>query len=508
MDISMLLLDKDYAPEEHVLYKEFYYLPNTNHYLINKNTLEVLSIARSEPRLIEFTATRGKYRYIAVFKKDGSPVTFNLQLIYLMMFRRNEINISDIAEYQARYPDDSDDYRYCPPITLRWVRPHNREVDSVSNRQKLYSTIGKSIDISLYDKNYSPIEHPDYKGYYIIPGYSNYIINPETLSMISLRFLNSPKELKWSKDPYGYHNITITGDNGIRATFSRHRLIATMFIRNSEAILNNSSYTVDHLNNIKGDDRITNLEWVSYKTNNVRKFSRDNFTVKSHPVEIRNIHTKLVTKYESLVSCAQALNINSDVVSYYITKGPTVIYNSTYQFRDAVYSDEEWFTPDDIENYILRNNSVNQIKIRNVVTGVVTTYDSNREAARCMGIGESTLSRWLDNINQPTYLLTDRTFVQVKYGWDTNDWRPVANVLDDYQQNNDNVRLVVTIDCTTNEYTVYLSAKECCDNRNINPTALNYRLQQNSSKCWDDGYQYHYYHSDIPVDVSHLYMPV
>lgn len=51
-------------------------------------------------------------------------------------------------------------------------------------------------------------------------------------------------------------------NNGISKTFSIHRLVALTFIPNT-----NKKYEVNHLNGIKHDNSVENLEWCSHKKN-------------------------------------------------------------------------------------------------------------------------------------------------------------------------------------------------------------------------------------------------
>src|SRR3954469_4605911 len=63
----------------------------------------------------------------------------------------------------------------------------------------------------------------------------------------------------------GYVQISLN-INGIRSTKKAHILIARVFIPNPE----NKPY-VNHINGIRHDNRVENLEWVSPKENAERK---------------------------------------------------------------------------------------------------------------------------------------------------------------------------------------------------------------------------------------------
>lgn len=63
------------------------------------------------------------------------------------------------------------------------------------------------------------------------------------------------------RDNTGYMSCTLN-NNGVRKSYKVHRLIAQTFIENP------NNYTdVNHINEIKHDNRVCNLEWISHKDN-------------------------------------------------------------------------------------------------------------------------------------------------------------------------------------------------------------------------------------------------
>lgn len=75
------------------------------------------------------------------------------------------------------------------------------------------------------------------------------------------RFTNEfIKKLKYDKNGY---KIVMLCKNGITKTLKVHRLVAYAFIENNDKEKNQ----VNHINLIKDDNRIENLEWVTSKEN-------------------------------------------------------------------------------------------------------------------------------------------------------------------------------------------------------------------------------------------------
>lgn len=98
----------------------------------------------------------------------------------------------------------------------------------------------------------------------------------------------------------GYPQVRLRNLNGDRRTISVHRLIATTFIPNP-----NHLPEVNHINAIKTDNSIHNLEWMSHKENVCHAFG----------LGIGNINQKVMASngivYESIQSAAEALHLGS-----------------------------------------------------------------------------------------------------------------------------------------------------------------------------------------------------
>ena len=74
------------------------------------------------------------------------------------------------------------------------------------------------------------------------------------------------KQLRPSVDKYGYERVVLTKD-GIRKTYSVHKLVALAFIPNPE-----NKTTINHIDGNKRNNNVSNLEWATEKENQNHKW--------------------------------------------------------------------------------------------------------------------------------------------------------------------------------------------------------------------------------------------
>ena len=102
----------------------------------------------------------------------------------------------------------------------------------------------------------------------------------------------------------GYLQITVR-DGGIRKNYLKHRFIFECF----HGKINDVKLVVDHINNIKIDNRLENLQSIT-QSQNIKKEHRKG--KKLPPIRIRatNINSEESFDYDSITKCSKGLDIH------------------------------------------------------------------------------------------------------------------------------------------------------------------------------------------------------
>ena len=106
---------------------------------------------------------------------------------------------------------------------------------------------------------------------------------------VSYRKTWNIKVLKLLKSVIGYNRVYITIPSNSKRFFYVHRLVAKAFIPNPE-----NKPEVNHINSIRSDNRVENLEWCTQSENMKhswwlwwRKASENNIFIKNNPMKWR-----------------------------------------------------------------------------------------------------------------------------------------------------------------------------------------------------------------------------
>lgn len=300
--------------------------------------------------------------------------------------------------------------------------------------------------------------------FYVIPGFSYYGIN--TKFEMYYRLLNTILPLNERKMKLtNYIHCSIMTDSGERVTSNIHRCLCLAFIPFDNNV---NEMTVNHKDGLKANNKLNNLEWMSYADNNVHARNNGlNNTRKS--VLLKDHYTGEITEYISLSHLGEYLGINDGWLSDQIKRYPDKPLHFRYSARLKVDNINSIIWPNYTkEELIIKQEQAAEHKknlgcyAKNVYTGKTFIADGKNALARLIGL-----------TNDQT-----RNGLQTPYPWPSNNhvFGFIHNPREDrYFQpdeleafkNRSGIKYPIRVTFSDGTRKVYISLKEFADYLNM-----------------------------------------
>lgn len=273
-----------------------------------------------------------------------------------------------------------------------------------------------------------------------------------------------------------YVSLALKNVNGKFDSVSRHRVMARAW--HGEPVYPRN--VVHHINEIPGDDRPENLRWVTTRENLFASCKRtEKLRMKPISVSVMDAETGFVKHYPSVGSAAKDLGLPNWTVILRVRKGDDIVYPDGKRYR--ITSDQPW-----IEETTDQFGKSLGVDIKDIETGDVVSFETQREAGEFLNLNESSMHVRLNDYDQP--LINYRYLI--KHSSDERPWRVVNDPLTD----NNYLRPVVAFDVKNNKAHIYASCRACAKDRGLKVTTLSERLKLgDKNKVWKDGFRYMYY---------------
>lgn len=316
-----------------------------------------------------------------------------------------------------------------------------------------------------------------FPGYYEIPGFDRYAIT--TNGQLIDKKTNRVKQA--NRHPSGYYDFSVMV-NGKKTTVGRHRLMGLAFSHPDVGV---SNLVVNHLDGVKGNDELLNLEWTTHQ-GNIEHAGVMGLTTKCIPISVRNVDTGEVLKYPSAVEYARGNGLTKDAVLWRLRCGESSVFPERKQYRRG-HDDAPWKTPTRSDE---RNGRSRPVLLRRVLSDEVYQFPKLTEAAKFLNVKLPYLFKHVNNPDQPVL----PGYIQVKWD-DDSDWRFVEDPQLELDITTGN-KSVVVVNENTGERKIYSSATECAKVFGVGKTTLSFRLKSNGSKVFD-GFRFCYYSSAV-----------
>lgn len=161
----------------------------------------------------------------------------------------------------------------------------------------------ENLVIGLTDK----VESLEYKDFYIIPYYSNYVISECGVLLKK----STGETIQASRNPLGYYTYRMMDDSGATQNRLRHRIKCMAFKPYPHDF---EDLDINHIDGVPGNDDLDNLEWLT-RSGNMEHAFRLGLRTDNKPVEIRDVLNNRVFIFNSCTEAGRFIGVVSTTIT-------------------------------------------------------------------------------------------------------------------------------------------------------------------------------------------------
>lgn len=273
----------------------------------------------------------------------------------------------------------------------------------------------------------------------------------------------------------GYLVYCYRAENGEWRNCSEHRLLMETFVPIPEELKGVPKLVVNHLDTIRSNNDLSNLEWTTYRGNHIHA-GFCGTTDRCVPLETKNVLTGEIVYYDSATACGEALGMSKDQILYRLDSDGQKIFPEMLLYK-KYHSKSEWMTvPDEI---VVEFGRKRKVDVRFLETNLVETYESAREASKVLGCSEAAMTKWLNLPNQPVL----PGLVQMKFHHDKTPWRVVVDMWEELGRSGTATPIIVK-DVLEDKVFIFPSFKYASVHLGIGISTIHDRVKRNPGKIF------------------------
>jgi len=233
-----------------------------------------------------------------------------------------------------------------------------------------------------------PLEVDGLPGFYYIPFFTSYAISREGVLMSLVK--ETPRIRRWAVLPGvternrrgGYLYARIVPDGKGPTSIYKHRALCLVF---KPYPANVDELVINHLDGDSSNNDLDNIVWSTHSENAKHAFANGMKPNGAKAVLVRDLKTGEITRYNSLVECAQEKGYKTTVnLGWRIHKGASLLFPDYLQYKLDDGSD--WLEVDLDESNMYRHGRMDSVAAWNVFTNEVIIFQGIVAGSKATGV--------------------------------------------------------------------------------------------------------------------------